>query len=205
MTCNGNSECGMFYDVAGEGTSFYYCPPNSNEYSLKKSEMGSIIYFKNPCLAKQCHNMRETCEMVPPQPGVLIAPTAVCKCGNETSCENVRYAPKCDSAKSQCVCHSDGTVCNEASEVCDWRDGSCTSDLCFGIECPSGETCIDGICKCGTEESCVGNDEMPYCLKGKCVTEDDCKEDQYDMCPYWKTMCDQMSWMKDGCPLTCSG
>ena len=67
--------------------------------------------------------------MTTPTPGEVIAPTTVCKCGNEHSCENIPYAPKCDAVKSQCVCHSNGTVCDEASEVCDWRDGSCTSGM----------------------------------------------------------------------------
>ena len=45
--CNGRANCGMFYDVGGEGTSFLYCPLNEEEYKLKESDLGSTLYFKS--------------------------------------------------------------------------------------------------------------------------------------------------------------
>jgi len=63
-------------------------------------------------------------------------------------------------------------------------------DACWNVVCPSGETCVSGVCKCGSASSCSSSGQV--CCNGQCksLTEvdtcgscsNDCTIRGFDLC-----------------------
>ena len=83
-----------------------------------------------------------------------------CMCGGRESCEGETTGSYCDADRSLCKCKAHVDSCSETSDTCTTLGCTCNGkDPCV----IPGETCQQGVCKCGDHETCQGKLAGTYC------------------------------------------
>merc|ERR1711994_5379 len=78
-------------------------------------------------------------------------------------CKDLLAAPYCDAPNNVCACSATVPFCSGTTNTC--IDGICrcgSSDACSG----ASDTCDRGICKCGSSSACSGTTDR--CDSGTC-------------------------------------
>ena len=83
-----------------------------------------------------------------------------CMCGSRESCEGQATGSYCDAGRSVCKCNATTDFCSGTTDRC--TSLGCTCNGYDPCRIP-GETCQQGICKCGDHESCDGKLSGTYC------------------------------------------
>lgn len=102
------------------------------------------------CDGVKCPITGETCDKM----------SGVCKCGAADSCEGRQTGDYCDAQRSVCKCSASIDACSGTTDTCTYLGCTCNgSDPCR----VPGETCRNGVCKCGEHDSCEGKLAGEYC------------------------------------------
>ena len=94
--------------------------------------------------------------------------TGKCMCGDNPDCLISNEGSKCNSEIGRCE-KCDTKSCPPWLTTCG-DDGICT---CDGTMCgtkDTGNTCVSGVCVCGSESaSCNSKSQLPKCLNGDAI------------------------------------